>query len=377
MSKRDYYEVLGVDRGASDDQLKKAYRKLAKQYHPDVNQENKGAEAKFKEANEAYEVLSDVQKRSRYDQFGHAGVDPNFGAGGGGGYGGAGFGDFDISDIFEGFFGGGGRQRRNGPQKGRDLSQRVEITFEEAAFGVEKEISIFKQEKCDNCAGTGAKAGTAAKPCSTCHGSGQVQMRQNTILGQVMTTKTCDHCHGEGKIIEQPCNVCRGKGTVGKGKKIKVNIPKGIDDGQTISLRGEGEPGARGGPFGDLYIEVRVKSHTLFKRQDFNVVIELPVTFVQAALGAELEVPTLDGKVKYTMPEGTQTGSVFRLKGKGIPHLRDNGRGDQFIKVTVEVPKNLSGKQKEILKQFQEADKGNSHEQVKKFFDKVKDILKK
>ncbi|OPX42669.1 chaperone protein DnaJ [Ruminiclostridium hungatei] len=378
--KRDYYEVLGVQRGATDAELKKAYRNLAKKYHPDVNPGNKEAEAKFKEANEAYEILSDSQKRSRYDQFGHAGTDPN-GFGGGAG----GFSDFDfggIGDIFETFFGGsgfggGGRSRaKRGPQKGADIKYAMEISFEEAAFGVEREINVSRMEVCSKCSGSGAKAGTQASTCQHCNGTGQVQSRQNTPFGQFINTKTCEVCKGEGKIIADPCPACNGKGKLRNNVKLKINVPAGIDDGQTISLRGEGDPGSKGGPNGDLFLNIRVKTHPLFKRQGNDVVCEVPVTFAQAALGAELEVPTLDGKVKYTVPEGTQTGSVFRLKGKGIPFLRGNGRGDQYVKVNIDVPKKLNEKQKALLKEFAELGGDEVHEQRKSFFDKMKDAFK-
>lgn len=381
--KRDYYEVLGVEKNANDADIKKAYRKLAKQYHPDVNQNDATAEAKFKEVNEAYEVLSNAQKRSQYDQFGHAGMDPNGFGGFGGGFGG-GFSDFDmggIGDIFESFFGGsgafGGRSSRSrtGPQKGADLKYSMEITFENAAFGVEKEISINRMEPCPTCHGSGAKPGTNPTTCKHCNGSGQVQYKQNTPFGQFVNVKTCDVCHGEGKIITDPCTACSGKGKIKKNTKIKINIPAGIDDGQTISLRGEGEPGLRGGPSGDLFVSIRVKPHSLFKRQGNDVICEMPITFVQAALGAELEVPTLDGKVKYTIPEGTQTGSVFRLKAKGIPFLRGNGRGDQYVKVEIDVPKRLNDKQKAILREFADISGDDVYDKRKSFFEKMKDAL--
>ncbi|MDK2933346.1 MAG: molecular chaperone DnaJ [Clostridiales bacterium] len=372
--KRDYYEVLGVSKQASDAEIKKAYRKLAKKYHPDVNPGNAEAEAKFKEASEAYEILSDPQKRARYDQFGHAGTDPNgFGAGGFGG----GFGDFGFGDIFETFFGGGfgTSGRRNGPQKGRDIRHHLEISFTEAAFGVEKEISIYRMENCDTCNGTGAKKGTSPTVCTVCKGTGQIQYKQRTPFGQFVNIKTCDHCHGEGTIIANPCTVCHGKGKIRKSRKIKVNIPAGIDDGQTISLRGEGDPGIKGGPSGDLYISINIKPHPLFQRQGTDVICEIPITFVQAALGSELEVPTLDGKVKYAIPEATQSGTVFRLKNKGIPHIRGYGRGDQYVKVVVEVPKNLSEKQKELLREFAALEGEDTHEQRKGFFEKMKSVL--
>lgn len=375
-SKRDYYEVLEVGREATDAEIKKAYRKLAKQYHPDVNPGDKAAETKFKEVNEAYEILSDSNKRSRYDQFGHAGVDPNSFGGAG-----AGFGDFDfggIGDIFESFFSGGfGRssRSRSGPQKGADLKYTVQISFEEAAFGVEREISINRNEACKSCGGSGAKAGTSPMTCKHCNGTGQVQYRQNTPFGQIVNVKTCDVCRGEGKIIVDPCPDCNGRGKVRRTVKIKLNIPAGIDDGQTISLRGEGDPGFRGGPQGDLYVLVNVKPHTIFKRQGNDIVCEMPITFAQAALGAELEVPTLDGKVKYSMPEGTQTGSIFRLKGKGIPYLRGSGRGDQYVKVEIDVPKKLNEEQKALIREFAEISGDDAHEQRKSFFDKMKDAL--
>ena len=375
--KRDYYEVLGVEKSASDADIKKAYRKLAKQYHPDVNPDDKVAEAKFKEVSEAYEVLSDSQKRAQYDQFGHAGMDPNSFGGFGGG-----FGDFDfggIGDIFESFFGGSGFGRstrsRTGPQKGADLKYTMEISFEESAFGIEREITANRFEGCPTCNGSGSKPGTSPKTCAHCNGTGQVQYKQSTPFGQFVNVKTCDVCRGEGKVIVDPCQTCGGKGKIKKNVKIMVNVPAGIDDGQTISLRGEGEPGIRGGPPGDLYIGVRVKPHPLFQRQGNDVICEIPVTFVQAALGSELEVPTLDGKVKYTVPEGTQTGTVFRLKNKGIPFLRGNGRGDQYVKVSVEVPQKLNEKQKSILREFAEISGDDVHEQRKGFFEKMKDAL--
>lgn len=376
-SKRDYYEVLGVGRGASDVDIKKAYRKLAKQYHPDVNPGDKSAEAKFKEVNEAYEVLSDPQKKSRYDQFGHAGVDPNSFGGAG-----AGFGDFDfggIGDIFESFFGGGGFGRssrsRSGPQKGADLKYSMEISFEEAAFGTEKEITVNRHETCTSCKGTGAKEGTNPTTCKHCGGTGQVQYKQSTPFGQFVNVKTCDICRGEGKIIVDPCTTCNGKGKVRKTVKRMVSVPAGIDDGQTLSLRGEGDPGVKGGPNGDLYITINVRPHAIFKRQGNDVVCEMPITFTQAALGAELEVPTLDGRVKYNIQEGTQTGTIFRLRGKGIPYLRGNGRGDQYVKVEIDVPKKLNEKQKELLREFAEISGDDACEKRKSFFDKMKDAL--
>ncbi|MGI6669106.1 MAG: molecular chaperone DnaJ [Acetivibrionales bacterium] len=376
-SKRDYYEVLGISRNASDDEIKKAYRKLAKKYHPDINPGDKNAEAKFKEVNEAYEVLSDPQKRSRYDQFGHAGVDPNGFTGAGAGFG-FDFGDFGLGDIFESFFGGGfGRSTRSrtAPQKGADLKYSVEISFEEAAFGVNKDINVSRHEKCSKCEGSGAKQGTVPATCKQCGGTGQVQYKQSTPFGHFVNVRTCDVCRGEGKVIVDPCPDCNGRGKTRRYVKIKLSIPAGIDDGQTISLRGEGEPGVRGGPPGDLYVLVNVKPHPIFRRQGNDVVCEIPITFVQAALGAEIEVPTLDGKVKYTVPEGTQTGTIFRLRGKGIPYIRGSGRGDQYVKVEIDVPKKLNEKQKQLLREFAEISGEEVYEQRKNFFNKMKDAL--
>jgi molecular chaperone DnaJ len=379
-SKRDYYEVLGISRNADEAEIKKAYRKLAKQYHPDVNPGDKDAEAKFKEISEAYEILGDPQKRSRYDQFGHAGVDPNGFGNAGAGFGGFDFGGFsDIFETFESFFGGSGFGRssrsRTGPQKGADLKYSVEISFEEAAFGVEKEISMSRHENCSKCGGSGSKPGTSPATCKKCGGTGQIQNKHATPFGQFIDVRACDMCRGEGKIITDPCPECKGMGKVRKTFKKKINIPAGIDDGQIITSRGDGEPGTRGGPPGDLFITVSVKPHPIFRRQGYDVVCEIPITFVQAAIGAELEVPTLDGKVRYSIPEGTQTGTIFRLKNKGIPYLRGNGRGDQYVKVEIEVPKKLNEKQKELLKEFAALSGDEVYEQRKGFFDKMKDAL--
>ena len=373
--KRDYYEVLGVSKGASDDELKKAFRKEAKKYHPDLHPGDKEAEAKFKEVNEGYEVLSDSEKRQRYDQFGHAGVDPNFGAGGGGGFGG-GFGDFgDIfSDIFGGGFGGfGGGSRRNGPRRGADVRQTVTISFEEAAFGCKKKINVNKQEKCSTCGGNGAKPGTSPETCPHCHGTGQIQTQQRTILGYMTNVTTCPHCNGTGKQIKEPCRDCRGTGKVRVAKTVEIDIPAGIDDTQTMQMSGHGEAGERGGPNGDLLITIRVRPHAMFERRDNDIYLNMPITFVQAALGATLTVPTLDGIVEYDIPEGTQSGTRFRLRGKGVPFIRGKGRGDQYVTVTVEVPKNLSSKQKELLKEF---DEDKNYKQKKSFAEKMKEFLK-
>ncbi len=355
--KRDYYEVLGVQKGASEDELKKAYRKLAKANHPDLHPGDAAAEARFKEINEAYEVLSDSDKRARYDQYGHAGVDPNFNpnAGFGGGFGG--FGDFgDLGDIFESFFGGGGGSRRsqNAPRKGENLRVAVDLTFEEAAFGCKKDIPVSRIEDCADCHGTGCENGTTPEVCPVCGGSGQVRRQQRTAFGMMQTTVACDNCRGSGKIIHSPCPTCKGKGAVRRNKTVNVSIPAGIDDGQTISVRGQGHRGANGGPAGDLLVTIRMMSHPEFERDDTSVLYRLSINIVQAALGAEVEVPTLDGKVKYTIPEGTQSGTVFRLRGKGIPRLNSSGRGDQFVTVIVDTPTGLSSEQKEILTQFGE-----------------------
>ena len=356
--KRDYYEVLGVSKGASEDELKKAYRKLAKENHPDLHPGDKECEARFKEINEAYEVLSDSDKRAKSDQFGHAAFDPNQGFGGGGFGGFEGFGGFgDIfGDIFGGFggFGGGGRNP-NAPRKGDNLRATVNIKFEEAAFGVKKEVFVAKVEQCPDCKGTGCAEGTTAEVCPDCKGTGSVKTTQRTPFGMVQSTGQCPKCKGRGKIIHTPCKSCRGIGSVRRQHKVTVSVPAGIDDGQTISLRGQGNAGINGGPAGDLLITVLVQPHARFERDGASILLEQEVSFAQAALGSEIEVPTLDGKVKLNIPEGTQPGSVFRLKGKGVPYLRANGRGDQFVTVKVAVPKNMSSAQKEALRQYASA----------------------
>jgi len=376
--KRDFYEVLGVQKGASDDEIKKAYRREAKKYHPDLHPGDKTAEAKFKEVNEAYEILSDSEKKARYDQFGHAGVDPNFGAGGGG-FGG-GFDDFgDIfSNIFGGGFGGfGGGSRRNGPVRGADIRQVVDITFEEAAFGCKKNITLNRQENCSTCKGTGAKPGTTPVTCKKCNGSGQVRTQTRTPLGYMTNIGTCPDCQGTGKVVTDPCKDCRGTGKVRKQRTIEINIPQGINHGQTMQVSGQGEPGSRGGSSGDLLVTIRIKPHSIFKREDFDVFIDIPITFVQAALGATIRVPTLDGIVEYDIPEGTQTGTMFKLKGKGIPYIRGKGRGDQYVTVEVEVPKNISSKQRDILKEFENASGvKENYKKQKTWLDKMKDFLK-
>ena len=375
--KRDFYEVLGVNKGASDDEIKKAYKKMARKYHPDLNPDNKEAEEKFKEVNEAYEILSDADKKARYDQFGHAGVDPNFGAGGfGGGFDG-GFDFGDLGDIFGSFFGGGfgGGGRRsnpNAPQRGESIRLSLTISFEEAAFGCEKEVTVERMEQCGTCGGNGCAAGTQPEVCSECRGTGQVQVRRQTPMGVFATTTTCPKCGGKGKIIHQPCNDCRGAGVVRKRKTIQASIPAGIDNSQTISIRGQGHAGKNGGPAGDLLITITVRPHELFRREGTSVLCEAPITFAQAVLGAELEIPTIDGKVKYDLPEGTQSGTTFRLKGKGIPSINGRGRGDQYVTVYIETPRNLNKEQKEALKKFAEACGDNNYEERKKFFKKFK-----
>ena len=375
--KRDYYEVLGVSKGASDDEIKKAYKKMARQYHPDLNPDNKEAEEKFKEVNEAYEVLSDADKKSRYDQFGHAGVDPNFGAGGfGGGFDG-GFDFGDLGDIFGSFFGGGfgGGGRRtnpNAPQRGESIRLSLTISFEEAAFGCEKSVTVERMEQCDTCHGSGCAAGTTPEVCPECRGSGVVQVRRQTPMGVFATSAPCSKCGGKGKIIHQPCGSCRGEGTVRKRRTIQASVPAGIDNGQTISIRGQGHAGKNGGPAGDLLVTITVRPHELFRREGTSVLCEAPITYAQAVLGAELEIPTIDGKVKYELPEGTQSGTTFRLKGKGIPSINGRGRGDQYVTVYIETPRNLNREQKEALKKFAETLGENNYEERRKFFKKFK-----
>lgn len=355
-NKRDYYEVLGVSKSVSDDELKKAYRKLAKQNHPDLNPGDKEAEARFKEINEAYEVLSDKDKRAKYDQFGFAGVDPNFGAGGGGGFGG-----FDMGDIFGSFFSGGfggfggGGQTRTGPAKGKNVRASLTLTLEEAAFGCDKEVGIQHIETCDSCRGTGCAEGTTAEVCPECHGAGTVRMQQRTVFGTMSTTTICPNCRGEGKIIHQPCKACGGSGGVRRAKKVPVKVPAGIDNGQAISVRGQGDMGRNGGPAGDLIVGINVKPHARLRREGTSIYLDQTVSFFQAALGAEIEIPSLDGKVKCKVAAGTQPGTTLRLRDKGVPVLNGRGRGDQFVTIKVAVPRNLTEAQKEALQKFGEA----------------------
>ena len=394
--KRDYYEVLGVDRGADDATLKKAYRKLAKKYHPDMNPGDKEAEAKFKEATEAYGVLSDPDKRRQYDQFGHAAFENGGGGAGAGGFGGFDFGGGDMGDIFGDIFGdlfgGGGSRRRanNGPMKGANLRAVVHITFEEAVFGCQKELEINLKDTCTTCHGTGAKPGTSPETCSKCNGTGQITYTQQTMFGSVRNVTTCPDCNGTGKIIRDKCTVCHGTGYTSSRKRIQVNIPAGIDDGQSIRIREKGEPGVNGGPRGDLIVEVQVTRHPIFQRQDMNIFSTAPITFAQAALGGDVKISTVDGDVLYTVKPGTQTDTKIRLKGKGVPSLRNsNVRGDHYVTLVVQTPTKLNEKAKEVLRAFDEAcgnrpaaeekaANGETAEQPKKkkgFMDKVKEAF--
>lgn len=372
MAKQDYYETLGVSKQASADEIKKAYRRLAREYHPDVNSDP-GAEEQFKKINEAYRVLSDDNRKAQYDQYGHAAFE-NGGAG-------QGFGDFggfdDLGDIFsEMFFGGRGGSQSNRPRKGADLRYDMVIEFTEAAFGIEKTIEIPRTEICHHCNGNQAEPGTPIKTCPDCNGTGQQRVVQRTPFGQMQTSTTCGRCHGEGKTFETPCKECKGQGKVRRTRKINVKIPAGIDDGQIVRIGGKGEAGSRGGPYGDLQIFVRVKAHNFFERKGNDVICEYPISFVQAALGDEVEVPTLDGSVMMKIGEGTQGGRVMRLRGKGIEDVRGYGRGDQLVKIKVITPTKLTSKQKDILREFAELSGDSQPEETKSFFDKVKDALR-
>ena len=375
MSKRDYYEVLGVDKNANGDEVKKAFRKMARQFHPDVNKAP-DAEEKFKEAKEAYDVLSDDQKRAQYDRFGH--IDPNQGMGGfgGGGAGGADFGGF--GDIFDMFFGGGGggqRRNPNAPQRGGDLQYSMTIEFKEAVFGKELDITIPRTESCDRCNGSGAKPGTKPDTCSVCKGSGQQEVIQNTAFGRIVNRRVCSACQGQGQIIKEKCGDCYGSGKIKRQRKIHVKIPAGVDDGAQLRVSGEGESGTKGGPPGDLYIVIRVKSHDFFERENDDIYCEVPLTFVQAALGDEIEIPTLSEKVKLKIPAGTQTGTFFRLRGKGVPRLRGSGQGDQHVKVVIVTPTQLTDEQKDLLRQFAGPSGEHLNEQQTSLFDRFKKAI--
>lgn len=375
--KRDYYEVLGVEKSADAATIKRAYYKLAKKYHPDANPGDKVAEEKFKEVNEAYEVLSDADKRAKYDQYGHAAFDPAMGGGGeGGGFGGfGGFGDFgDLGDILGGMFGGafGGGRRRNGPQQGEDIGVNISISFEEAAFGVKKDITYSRICRCPDCRGSGAAPGTQVETCSVCRGSGQVKRVQRMGGMAFQSTATCENCRGTGKIIKTPCSKCRGSGMVRENKKLTVSIPAGIDNGERIALRGQGCDGKNGGPTGDLIIVVSVKPHAVFERRGVTLTCDVPLTVAEATLGAEIEVPTLEGNAKYTIPEGTQSGTTFTLRGKGIPYINNaNRRGDLVFRVNVEIPKGLNDKQKAAMKAFADSCGETNYTKHKAFFKKI------
>ncbi len=370
--KRDYYEVLGVEKSADEATIKKAYRTLAKKYHPDMNPGDKEAEAKFKEVNEAYDVLSDPDKKAKYDQYGHAAFDPASGMGGGFGYGD--FGGFDINDIFSSFFGGsftGGSSRRNGPVRGDDINVRLTIDFNEAVFGCKKEIQYNKIQKCADCSGTGAAKGTSPKTCPNCKGTGQIRVQQRTPFGIMQSQKACDACRGTGKIIESKCPSCKGTGFVRVPKKLEVTIPAGIDDGQQLALKYQGSDGMNGGTAGNLNIIISVRPHSVFERDGDDIYCEVPITYAEATLGAEIEIPTLEGSMKYTIPEGTQPGTVFTIRGKGVKRVNTNIRGNLYITVVVEVPKNLNGEQKELLKKFAASCGENNYSKRTGFFKRL------
>lgn len=376
--KRDYYEVLGLQKGASDEEIKKAYRKLAKKYHPDLNPGDASAEQNFKEVNEAYEVLSDPDKKARYDAYGHAGVDPNMGAdaggfGFGGGFGSADFGD--LGDIFSSFFGGGGgstSSRRNAPARGSDVEVRLSISFEEAAFGCKKSLSYTRIDKCEACGGSGAEKGSSPETCSNCKGTGQVRVQSRTPFGVMQSSRPCNVCGGKGTVIKNPCKVCGGSGLVKKNCSTDVNIPAGIADGQTIKRTGYGNAGRNGGSNGDLFITVSVRKHELFHRDGFDLYCEVPISYAEAALGAKIHVPTLEGDYEYEIDAGTQTGTSFTIKNKGIQFLNGKGRGNLIFTVVVEVPKNLSPKQSELLRAFDDSLEGKNSAKKVSFFEKVK-----
>jgi len=381
MAKRDYYEILGVSPNASSEDIKKAYRRLAVKYHPDKNRDNsKEAEEKFKEVSEAYKILSDTDKKQIYDQYGHAGLQADIGAGGGG-FAGS---DFDPMKIFDDFFGQrsssgggifdnffGGRTGVREGQPGSDLRYNLEITFKEAAFGAEKEVQVPRYETCSNCRGSGVKSGSSPQTCPSCGGTGSIAVSQ----GFFSMSRTCTQCHGRGTIIKDPCKECRGSGRVRRTRRVKVKIPAGIDNGSHLRLAGQGEAGLRGGPAGDLYITIRVRPHPIFKREGDTVICEIPITFTQAALGGEIRVPTLNGRARLKVPPGTQTNKIFRLRKMGIPHLHSSGRGDQWVKVIIETPVNLSAEQKQLLKRLEEVGRGNGQPKARDFFNRVRQIF--
>jgi len=375
---RDYYEVLGVSKGASDDEIKKAFRQQAKKYHPDLHPGDKEAEAHFKEVNEAYSVLSDADKRAKYDRFGHAGVDPNgFGGGGGGAYNAY---DVDLGDIFSSFFGGGfggSSRRRTGPQKGADLKYHMALDFMEAAFGCTKTFQLTKEDICKSCNGSGAQPGTTPETCPTCRGAGRVQQQTQTLFGMTMVTKSCPTCSGRGTVIKTPCTQCRGKGRLKTVKNLTINIPAGVDTGDLLPVRNEGEPGTYGGPYGDLYIEFKVKSHELFDRNGYNTSCNVPITFAQAALGGEIDVPTIYGTEKYTIQPGTQPGDTITLRSKGIPNKNNSKlKGDHVVKFVLEVPTGLKPDQKKLLKQFDDTLTERNYAKRSQFFQKFRNLFK-
>ncbi|MDR1134645.1 MAG: molecular chaperone DnaJ [Clostridiales Family XIII bacterium] len=378
--KRDYYEILGLNKNAAETDIKKAFRKMAMQYHPDKNPGDKNAEEKFKEINEAYGILSDPQKKERYDKFGHAGVDPNAGFGGGGfsGFGGGGFEDI-FGDLFGGMFGGGNQRRKGGPRKGQDIQKNLRISFEDAAFGAKKQIRLIKYVACDECGGSGAEKGTAKVRCPDCGGTGEIRTNQRTPFGQFTNVSPCQRCGGNGEIVEKPCGKCSGSGKIRKEVTISVDIPAGVDNDSVISLKGQGEPGSGGGPNGDLYVVISVAAHSLFVRKGSDLILEIPITYTQAALGDTITVPTLTEKVAYKVPPGTQPDTVFRLKGKGVKSLRSNRSGDLFVKVVLEVPTKLGGEEKKLLKKLDELNRkeggGEAYSKRKKFSDTMKDLF--
>lgn len=382
-SKRDYYEILGLTKGASESDIKKAYRKLAKQCHPDLHPNDSKAEAQFKEISEAYEVLSDKSKRENYDRFGHAGVDSNFGAGASGGYSSGGF-DVDLGDIFDSVFGGGfgsgfgrssSKRSRNVPKKGQDTFSSITISFLEACFGVKKQIQIQKLDLCGKCHGSGCEPGTQPGRCPDCGGTGQIKMQQRTPFGFMTSTRTCSRCNGTGSVIDKPCHSCNGSGTEVKLKKIEINIPAGIDDGQTLMISGKGNAGLNGGPSGNLNVAVTVRPDPIFKRQGFDILCDIPITYAQAVNGADVVVPTIDGRVQYSIPEGVQPGTTFRLKGKGVKKLQSSGRGDMFVTAVVEVPRHLNSKQKKLIAEFDSSLSDKNYNMRKGFFEKLKNMF--